>query len=269
MKESTWFSTNQNKRLTEYYFLIFSSVWIIVFGTVVVTEIYKDFNDLEYLLLGCFIAFPYFLIPLFFPFKIDKSIPIYNRYWFKANVWIAIFGFIGNYFWTHYFYKVLGSSYSFPVTIMLNEVPFFLYLITHGYFCFYFTFSTIVLRKFWSTLRIQNMILNFALSAIFIFFLSVFTAFMETFTISNVPYYSHDDKFMMYTIGSVFYAIYFIIGFPMFYRVDEDPKNNFTLFQSAIESFASCMIVFTLLDLWRLFLVPLYSSDLKTGVTFV
>jgi cycloeucalenol cycloisomerase len=37
-------------------------------------------------------------------------------------VWIWLFGFVGNYFWTHYFYKVLGASYSFPVTIMLNDV---------------------------------------------------------------------------------------------------------------------------------------------------
>jgi cycloeucalenol cycloisomerase len=29
-------------------------------------------------------------------------------------LWIAIFGFVGNYFWTHYFYVVLGATYSFP-----------------------------------------------------------------------------------------------------------------------------------------------------------
>jgi cycloeucalenol cycloisomerase len=92
----------------------------------------------------------------------------------QANVWIWLFGFVGNYFWTHYFYKVLGASYSFPVTIMLNDVrptpgapfsllcgasdlkqtlrqvPFFLYLITHAYFCSYHTVSTILLRRFWT-----------------------------------------------------------------------------------------------------------------------
>ena len=29
-----------------------------------------------------------------------------ERYSFKANLWIFIFGFIGNYWYTHYFYNV-------------------------------------------------------------------------------------------------------------------------------------------------------------------
>jgi hypothetical protein len=30
------------------------------------------------------------------------------------------------------------------------QVPFFLYLITHAYFCSYHTVSTILLRRFWT-----------------------------------------------------------------------------------------------------------------------
>jgi hypothetical protein len=32
----------------------------------------------------------------------------------QANVWVAIFGFIGNYFWTHYFFNLLGAAYTLP-----------------------------------------------------------------------------------------------------------------------------------------------------------
>lgn len=39
----------------------------------------------------------------------------------QANVWIAIFSYVGNYFWTHYFFKVLGASYTFK-SWRLNEV---------------------------------------------------------------------------------------------------------------------------------------------------
>jgi cycloeucalenol cycloisomerase len=28
----------------------------------------------------------------------------------------------------------------------------------------------------------------------------------------------------MYTVGSLFYAIYFFVSFPMFYRMDEQPR---------------------------------------------
>lgn len=29
-------------------------------------------------------------------------------------MWVAIFGFIGNYFWTHYFFNLLGAAYTLP-----------------------------------------------------------------------------------------------------------------------------------------------------------
>lgn len=39
----------------------------------------------------------------------------------QANIWIAIFSYIGNYFWTHYFFKLLGAEYTF-VSWRLNGV---------------------------------------------------------------------------------------------------------------------------------------------------
>jgi hypothetical protein len=32
------------------------------------------------------------------------------------------------------------------------------------------------------------------------------------------------DRSRMYTVGSLFYAIYFFVSFPMFYRMDEQPR---------------------------------------------
>lgn len=43
------------------------------------------------------------------------------------------------------------------------------------------------------------------------------TAFMETATIANYKCYTFDDWHYAATIGSLFYAIYFIVSFPMFY----------------------------------------------------
>ena len=31
----------------------------------------------------------------------------YRRYWFKFNLWIAVFTFVASYFWTEYFFDVL------------------------------------------------------------------------------------------------------------------------------------------------------------------
>lgn len=261
--EPRWLSAREAKRHTEQVFLALSVAWITVFGLVTATQVYKQFGDFEYMALALGISLPFLFVPLLFPAAAEKNTPITERYFFKANVWIWLFGFVGNYFWTHYFYKVLGASYSFPVTIMLNDVPFFLYLITHAYFCSYHTVSTILLRRFWtSSWYPSNGVLRFIVSSLLIFVMSVITAFMETYTISEVPYYSHTDKFLMYTVGSVFYAIYFCVSFPMFYRLDEEAGDKWDLPRATIDSLAAGMTVTIFLDFWRLLLPSIEGSAL-------
>lgn len=74
-----------------------------------------------YLAIGLTVGLPPAILPIFLQPKTERAKPWHQRHWVKANVWIAIFSFIGNYFWTHYFYGVLGASYTFPAH-MLNEV---------------------------------------------------------------------------------------------------------------------------------------------------
>ena len=236
-----------SKRAAERFNLIFSAIWIAVFGTVVATKVYFEFGDVAYFLLGLFCSLPYFLYPLCFPFEADRDVPFAKRYFVVSNVWIAIFSYVGNYFWTHYFYVVLGASYHFPVKLELNGVPLFLYFITHGYFMFYHTFTTLVLRKFFNS-RVGKR--SVVAGIVLVLVLAVFTAFMETWTISNVPFYRHSDKFRMYTVGSVVYGIYFIVSFPMYYRLAESRPVKAAA--AALDALAAGMLVTILLDLYRL-----------------
>ncbi len=64
----------------------------------------------------------------------------------QANVWIAIFSYVGNYFWTHYFYKVLGAAYTLKAH-RINDVPIVMFLMTHAYFNFYHALSNVLLRR--------------------------------------------------------------------------------------------------------------------------
>lgn len=48
---------------------------------------------------------PCIFIPWAFQPKSDLEKPWFMRWWVKANVWIFVYSFIGNYFWTHYFYQ--------------------------------------------------------------------------------------------------------------------------------------------------------------------
>lgn len=67
-----------------------------------------------YMAVGLLAAMPCVLLPAFLQPKSELGKPWHRQYWVKANVWIAIFSFVGNYFWTHYFYHLLGASYTFP-----------------------------------------------------------------------------------------------------------------------------------------------------------
>lgn len=54
-------------------------------------------------------------LPLFiYPWYAPSSKPVLERYAFKANVWLAIYSHIGNYWYTHYFYTVLKAKYTMP-----------------------------------------------------------------------------------------------------------------------------------------------------------
>lgn len=131
---------------------------------------------------GIVICLPPILLPLLFPGS-DASIPWHQRYTTKANVYIFILSWMANYFWTHYFYHVLGTAYTFDAW-RLNDVPFALFLITHSYFHLYHVLSTIALRITWR--KLGSGVTGYVGVTLLIVALSFFMAFAETFTIQNV-----------------------------------------------------------------------------------
>ena len=76
---------NPSKVWGENFFALYSIVWVLGFGGVVVTEVYKQWSDLEYMLLGLGMALPYVIYPLLFPGAVDRSLPLSERYWVKVG----------------------------------------------------------------------------------------------------------------------------------------------------------------------------------------
>lgn len=74
----------------------------------------QGWDEWGYLACGIMTAAPLVLYPLLRPGAADRGKPLAERFWVKANVWHAVFGFVGNYFWTHYFFQLLGASYTMP-----------------------------------------------------------------------------------------------------------------------------------------------------------
>lgn len=263
---SPWMSDNPAKRWTEVFFLWYSPVWITwALGIVVTLGLYHRFRELEYMYVGLAAGLPCVLIPpLLPPAESERGVPLRERYWVKANVWIAIFSFVGNYFWTHYFFALLGAAYTFP-SWTLNRIPIPLYLLTHAYFCFYHTLSNLTMRRLDRLLRaalpqdsLAARAIRGLVTAAWVVALSYATAFMETLTIANFDYYTFVDKGAMYRVGSLFYALYFVVSFPMFLRIEEDPKEpKWSLARTAVDALGASMLVTILLDFWRLAVGPI------------
>ena len=69
----------------------------------------------------------------------------------------------------------------------------------------------------------------------------------------------------MYSIGSLFYAIYFFVSFPAFYLMDEFPRHKWSLARAASDALAAGMLVTILLDFWRLGIGPLESGAMQSS----
>ncbi|KVI06182.1 hypothetical protein Ccrd_015451 [Cynara cardunculus var. scolymus] len=209
---SLWLASNPSKRWGELFFLLYTPFWLtLCLGIVVPYKLYEDFKELEYLLLGLISVLPAFLLPIFMVGK--------------ASLWIIIFSYVGNYFWTHYFFTVLGASYTFP-SWKMNNVPHTTFLLTNVCFLFYHVTSNMTLRRLQHSVAHLPVKTQWIIKSAWILALSYFIAYLETVAISNV-----------------------------------DPWD---LPRVAIDALGAAMLVTIILDLWRLFLGPIVSvADTK------
>ncbi|OVA17534.1 Cycloeucalenol cycloisomerase [Macleaya cordata] len=213
-----WFADNPSKRWGEIFFLLYTPFWLtLVLGIVVPFKLYESFDELGYMLSASVSAVPSFLIPLIFVGKVDSGMRLKDRYWVKASLWNIIFSYVGNYFLTHYFFRVLGASYTFPAWKM-NNVPHSTFLMAHVCFLFYHVISNITIRRLRHSIADLPESVQWVTEGAWILVLAYFIAFLETLAISNFPYYEFVDRESMYKVGSLFYAMYFLVSFPMFLR---------------------------------------------------
>ena len=275
--------TEPSKYCYEIFSWYYTIIWIGIFGFIVVSQCYEHLTAWGYIGVCGGLALPLMTQPLLYPQasaptvdgKVvrnpDTQRPFHQRYSTKATLYLITYAFIGNYWYTHYFYSVLKAKYTMPAH-RLNDVPIAMFLATHFYFCTYHVCVSNGLLRFVD--RTYNKgLMKRVLFWYTILFLSYFTAFMETLTISSFPYYSFEDRTMAYVWGSAFYGIYFIVSFPGFYYFDVhvDDKAQ-TRPVNLMETFTTAcghgMMILTLLDFVRLYLgIPLVIGGIAFAQT--
>jgi hypothetical protein len=110
-------STQPSKRAYELFVLSYTPFWILAFMCIVGFGLYETFDEWSYMKVCVGLALPFLLQPILLPSagfgSPDSNRPLFERYAFKANLWIAVYSFIGNYWYTHCKYATTTNNESF------------------------------------------------------------------------------------------------------------------------------------------------------------
>ena len=251
-----WLAKDPSKRWAEKLYLAYTPVWIATVAIVQNTGWYRGWGDVGHMAYSLAVFLPLWIVPLIWPAEADRERPLHERYIFKINVWLWIFAFIQSYFGTHYFYKVLGMRYRFPVTWELNGVPFMLYFQAFYFFTTYQVLMNLVWRRWWTSSEHPNRLV----SVVLLFALGYAMAFGETRGMANdfmKDFFWYQDRAAMLRYGSIFYGGLFVIGLPFWFRIDESADRRMPMQQVVIEVLAANMLMLCWYDAWRLGLGPI------------
>jgi cycloeucalenol cycloisomerase len=253
-----WFSANPDKAWAEKFFLAYTPIWMAAFGFYQRSRIGDRFGDVGNLVVVLAIFTPVWLGPALLYDARAAGLRWFETYWFKFNVWIFIFSAIGSYFLSEYFFDVMGMVYNYPhlhwsfdsalVGSGKQVVPIIMYPSAHYFFVTYHTTAVILLRRV-RTSPLGRHPLAVALAVAAAAWFWAWAEIRLTTDPSIADQFRYEDMAWALRWGAVFYACYFIVSFPMVYRLDEDRKARWTVGRTAIDALAAGMLVFTLLDL--------------------
>lgn len=260
-----WFSKNPDKAWAEKFFLGFIPVFF-AYNALVQGMGWLDVGNFWHVTQNLLMWIPYcLLLPLWL--RRTSGVAWHHSYWFKFNVYMAVYVFFATYFHTEYFFEVLGMRYRFPeVTLYLDsnllgpneatalmeakKIPLGMYFNAIAFFVVYHTAAVVCMR------RVRTMTHGLGAGArwlswvVIVAVTALFFAWAETFfyitgaATDNVWY---EDLRAMLMVGSLCYALYFVVSFPNIYRMDED-GNTWTVSRSIIEAGFVSMLSLLLLD---------------------
>ena len=251
-----WFSKNPSKAWGEKFFLCYLPFFFLLNGGKQAFG-WLDAGNAWHVGQNILMLAPLYVVPLLIRDETKLGRKWFETYWFKFNLWIYIFAFFATYFFTEFFFDVLGMIYYFPQVSWYwdsnllgtgeQRVPLGMYFNAAAFFVVYHTVAFILMRRILTSRLNVGPWVNVIVVAVGAWFF----AWAETrlvATDANKPYFFYEDLEWMLAYGSGFYACYFLVSFPFAYRIDEAEQENWPLSKVVIESLAASMLAFFLLD---------------------
>jgi cycloeucalenol cycloisomerase len=230
-------SDNPGKRAAQRVYLAYTPVWGAACGLVMATGLTDRWGDGPLLALGFGLWIVLLAAGLVFGAKEDRGRPLHRLYHVKLSAFVAVLSFCGNYFGTRYFYEVLDMHYGFAATIVLNDVPVFLYPLTAVYFTTYTALLDVALRAA-SSLgagRAGALLLSAFSLAFLETALNANPAMKSTFCYGNL-------RFALW-FGTLMYGAHFVIAGPAWHRIDERRGECTPLVEVLASVLAASMLI--------------------------
>jgi cycloeucalenol cycloisomerase len=274
-----WLSRNPDKAFGERLFLGFVPVFL-AYNALVQQMGWLDAGNFWHAVQNLGMWIPWcVLLPAWL--RRGSGVRWRDSYWFKLNLYMAVWVFYATYFHTEYFFEVLGLRYRFPdVTLVFDsalvgpdettaaatfqKVPIGMYWNAIAFFVVYHSAAVVLLRRVRSATLGLPPAARRGAWALIVAAAALFFAWAETrlyvtqAASANVWYV---DLPRMLRLGSVLYALYFVVSFPNVYRLDEEPEEpRWSLSRTVVEASFVAITSLFLIDLWtRLFgpIVPM------------
>lgn len=264
-----WLSENDDRAWAEKFYLWYIPVFFLISGFTSRSGLSVSGNWSN-LLAGFLVWLPYcVLLPLYL--RRNHPLPFWRQWWFKFQLYLMVLIFFLTYFGTEYFFDTLGMRYNYPKvswyfdSVLLGpdqaaaltefkRVPIGMYPISVGFFTVYHIGAIVMIRAFRQLgqrlgVRGAGFVLGVIVAALF-------WAWLETMLFVSQPKGSfawYEDLDRQLGIGTIFYAMDFLITFPNVYWLDERASHRaWSLYRVMIEATAMCLLVLLAGDLWSL-----------------
>lgn len=271
-----WFSENPDKAWGEKFFLSFVPFFLI-YNTIIISMNWLGVGNFWHIVQNLGMWFPYcVLLPAFL--RRNSGVVWYKSYWFKFNVFIGVYIFFMTYFGTEWFFQLLGFHYNFPkVTINYYSyvcgvgpglaaaqhkmIPIGMYINSIAFFIVYHTLAVIGMRRVKNFFVGTGKVIESIAWVIIVIGAARFFGWAEPFfynTHANSTGFTwYDNIDAMLKNGAWVYALFFIVSFPVVFRLDETlTQPRWPVSRAFIEACFASMIVLYLLDTWAWVIGP-------------
>lgn len=249
-------SSNPRKRAVEKLWLAYTPIWGLTAAVVMIGGFGERWGDLGLMVFGGALGLGAAILPIVLRPAEDRDVPWFRSTAFSLVTGVVLLSFGLNYTQTPFFWDVLHMHYGFGTSIVIDDNPVFLYLLTIAYFATYSVLTMMALRGIRRALAGRPLlanILGFSLAPLAM-------AFLETAMNAN-PFttrlFCYDDMELMLTFGTLSYGVAFVYALPMWFFTDEyDDRPRIGALTVAIWCFAALYADLLTLDLLRYEVAP-------------